>query len=972
MSAQTATHPEVSSNTTPEPHSTNGHEVDPSVQILSDIVTYTKYARYLPDKKRRETFDEIVERNKEMHKEKFPDIADDIDRAYEFVHHKKVLPSMRSMQFAGRPIEINPVRIYNCFRETTEFVTSEGVKSFEDFEDGEETVVLTHTGSWKKALVRNYGSQTLNKITIKRGRNETIHYATGNHRWLLSDGSETTSLKEGDYLLPAPDFFQKFEYDEATPFERLYWAYGYVYGDGTAVKNRKGGHTYSMVRLCNKDKERFAYRFEELGFTSSQPLSCGGDPVFYTGKYTKTPPDPSVDSPEMIRAFIAGYLDADGGKNNDDTMLSKFRGITAADKDHQAVIETLFPVAGVFISSSRETGARTGGVTNLGKRNPDAKEYTLFDKVSGKTNATFRVKSIETFREEEVWCLEVEGDASFVLASGISTGNCAYQPVDHPDALSETMYLLLSGTGVGYSVQKQHVKKLPPVLGCVHPEGKQQKKRYLVGDSIEGWADAVKVLVESYFYGKREVDFDFRDIRPKGAKLITSGGKAPGPEPLREALVKIQSIFEQAIAERGRGTYLKPIEVHDIQCHIADAVLAGGIRRAAMISLFSFNDEEMLASKIGNWWENNPQRGRANNSAVAVRTKIKKKDFEKFWTIVEESKSGEPGIFFTSDRDGNWGLNPCAEVSLRPHQFCNLTTINAADIKDQEDLNNRAWAASFIGTLQASYTDFHYLRDVWQDTTEKEALLGVSMTGIGSGRVMQDDIDLEEAAEVVKQTNSEVAKEIGIREAARTTVVKPEGTSSLLLGTSSGVHGWWDPYYIRTMRIGKNESLYSYIKRRVPKLMEDEIFRPTSIGVLNVPQAAPKGAIYREESPLDTLERVKKFSREWIRNGHRDGLNYNNVSCTINVKDDEWGDVGEWMWENRDYYTAIAVLPYDGGTYSQSPFQTIDKKTFDEMYAYLKHVDLTKVKEEEDLTDLQGELACAGDACEITSTTGKD
>ncbi|MCA1800581.1 MAG: hypothetical protein LC650_04755, partial [Actinobacteria bacterium] len=357
------------------------------------------------------------------------------------------------------------------------------------------------------------------------------------------------------------------------------------------------------------------------------------------------------------------------------------------------------------------------------------------------------------------------------------------------------------------------------------------------------------------------------------------------------------------------------------------------------------------------------------NSAVAVRTKIKKKDFQGFWARVESSRSGEPGIFFTSDRDGHWGLNPCAEVSLRPFQFCNLSTINASNIKDQKDLEGRAWAAAVLGTLQAAYTNFHYLRDVWQETTEKEALIGVSMTGIGSGRVLQDDIDNEKAAEIVKETNAIVADMIGIRHAARTTVIKPEGTSSLVLGTSSGVHGWWDPYYVRTMRLGKNESIYTYLKKRVPKLLEDELFRPSTMSVLNVPQKAPENAVYRHETSLDTLERVKKFSKEWIRPGHRDGVNYNNVSCTINVRDDEWEAVGEWMWENRDHYTAIAVLPYDGGTYKQAPFQTSDKETFDELYSHLKSIDLSKAKEEEDLTDLSNELACAGDACEITSTS---
>lgn len=548
--------------------------------------------------------------------------------------------------------------------------------------------------------------------------------------------------------------------------------------------------------------------------------------------------------------------------------------------------------------------------------------------------------------------------------------NCSYLPVEHPDAFAETMFLLLGGTGVGFSVQKQHVRKLPPVLGATQPQGRQRKKRYLIGDSIEGWSDSIKMLVETYFYGKREIDFDFRDIRAKGEKLITSGGKAPGPEPLREALVKIQGIFENAIQVRGRGTHLKPIEVHDIMCYIADAVLAGGIRRAAMISLFSFDDYEMRSAKVGNWWDHAPERGRANNTAVAVRGKITRDDFKEFWNIVEHAKSGEPGIFFTNDIDGNWGLNPCAEVSLRPYQFCNLTEINASDVESQQDLEDRAWAATVIGTLQASYTNFHYLRDIWRDTTEKEALLGVSMTGVASGNVLS--LDLTKTAEVVKSVNEEFAEKLGIKPAARTTVVKPAGTTSLTLGTSSGIHGWWDKHYIRTIRVGKNEAIYSYLKSELPELIEDELFRPDSIAVISIPQKAPEGAILRHESPIETLERVKKFNKEWVWAGHRDGINKNNVSCTINVKNDEWKEVGEWMWRNRDYYTAIAVLPYDNHTYQQAPFQTTDEKTYRKMLKHLEQIDLTQVHEELDETDLQGELACAGDNCSISGSSASE
>lgn len=1088
--------------------------------------------------------------------------------------------------------------------------------------------------------------------------------------------------------------------------------------------------------------------------------------------------------------------------------------------------------------------------------------------------------------------------------------NCAFLPIDSIEAFSETMFLLLGGTGVGYSVQKFHVDKLPILQGVLKPEGRQRKKRFLVGDSIEGWADAIKSLMESYFYGKKELDFDFRDIRPKGARLITAGGKAPGPEPLRRCIANITAILENALQDRGRGTKLKPLEVHDIVCHIADAVLAGGIRRASLLSLFSKDDKEMLFCKTGAWWEKNPQRGRSNNSACFVRGVARKKDFLDFWEIVKNSGSGEPGIYWTNDP--GWGVNPCqpawatvltpngistigkvkegdkiwsedgwvtitkkwstgvkevykyttnygvfcgtenhrvvskgdkkevssaeyidllggppqkyvhpaidqlpeatitelavkfdvtpcqfntyedeevccftsdvreklekvqlelnangilwrihecekddqrvhevnkyilhcwgsnkcgwdpakqdcrvisskkfsdeevfditvdgpshtywtggcnvsncCEIALRPTQFCvsgdtklitkqgieiiqncvgkkveiwngeqwsevepfqtgtadklyrvsfgdgsyldatsdhkflvkhrfqkdfakvttlelmdllktskyglyipradvqytgrvyeeeaynygfflgdghlttqnkgkrsaycnlygkkrelehantdfrgtklkkwkhyetectiikynfdielaekikeghglpsilftwnkhsilqfiagwadsdgsqaskgiriygkeeklrdaqllltkvginsslnlmskkgevtnmgvrnwdiwylqitvtheipckrlkcinkasgckgknqivrsiraleglhpsycltephlhqcvfnnvltsncNLVEVNAGDIESQHELNERAKAAAFMATLQAGYTDFHYLKDSWRENTEKDALLGVSMTGIGSGKVLA--FDLTEASKVVNDENARIADFIGINRAARQTCIKPAGTTSLTLGCSSGIHAWHAPFYLRRIRVMKNESIYTYLKMYHPELVEDEFFSPHDTAVIQVPQRAPAGSLMRDESPMTTLARVKRFSEEWVANGHFDGPNQHNVSCTLSIKEDEWDEVGEWMWKHRHIYNGISVLPYDGGTYIQAPFEDITEERFNELYKSLSNVDLTKIVEEEDHTDLSGELACAGGACVVT------
>lgn len=584
-----------------------------------------------------------------------------------------------------------------------------------------------------------------------------------------------------------------------------------------------------------------------------------------------------------------------------------------------------------------------------------------------------------------------------IESNAVRLYNCAYLPVDSVKAFSETLFLLLSGTGVGYSVQQHHIAKLPPVIG--NKEGVPQT--FTIGDSIEGWADALHALVDSYFSGTDKIIFDYSAIRAKGTRLKTSGGRAPGPEPLRRCLDYIRDVLDGAI-----GRKLKSIEVHDIQCHSADAVLSGGIRRAAMISLFSPNDDDLLTSKgqirvlnysltregdnqVGwvrhsagktnvvlnsydseqlltygtlPWYIIAPQRGRANNSAVLDRAITTEADFFSIWKKVEESKAGEPGVYWTNDV--NLGTNPCCEISLNPMQFCNLTECNVSDVVDQEDLNARVKACAFICTLQASYTNFPYLRKEWREQTEKEALIGVGMTGIGSGKV--DKLDLKQAANIVKAENERVAAIIGINPAARCTTVKPSGTSSLVLGSSSGIHAWHNDYYIRRMRVGKSEPLYWYMSQVVPALIEDCKFKPETEAVMSFPQRAPKGASLRTESYVDLLERVRRFNLEWVGEGHRYGANNHNVSCTISLKDDEWHGCGRWMWDNRNNYNGIAVLPYDGGTYVQAPFEDTTEQVFHEMMQHLVTIDLTEIYEEEDVIAHEMEAACAGGVCEIT------
>ena len=529
--------------------------------------------------------------------------------------------------------------------------------------------------------------------------------------------------------------------------------------------------------------------------------------------------------------------------------------------------------------------------------------------------------------------------------------NCSFLPINDWRAFSEIMFLLLSGCGVGYSVQTHHVDELPEI------KVPTKHKRYLIGDSIEGWADAVRMLCKAYFTGAPLPLFDYRDIRAKGAQLITVGGKAPGPEPLKECLFNLQKVFDR----KKNGDKLTSLDAHDMACHIADAVLSGGIRRAALISLFNLDDEEMLTCKFGAWWEENPQRGRANNSAVVIRHKIDEEEFLKLWKKIELSGSGEPGIYFSNDKE--WGTNPCCEIALRPFQFCNLCEVNVSNIESQEDLNERVRIGAFIGTLQAAYTDFHYLRDIWQKTTEKDALLGVGMTGIGSGVIL--NYDLKKAADLAKTENARIAEIIGVNKAARVTTVKPSGTTSLVLGTASGIHAWHNDYYIRRIRVGKNEAIYNYLAINHPELVEDDFFKPTIQAVISVPQQAPPGSILRTENVMDMLERVKKFNTQWVKKGHRKGANTNNVSATVPINENEWEQVGQWMWTNRDTFNGLSVLPFFGGSYTQAPFEDITKEQFDEMVQHLHNIDLSKIVEFTDDTALMDQAACAGGACEI-------
>jgi len=546
--------------------------------------------------------------------------------------------------------------------------------------------------------------------------------------------------------------------------------------------------------------------------------------------------------------------------------------------------------------------------------------------------------------------LQFGGEAIF--RNNVRLFNCSFANITYPRIFAEALFLLLSGTGFGYSVQKRHVGQLPTV--------RQPKEEgiYVVHDSIEGWAESLNQLISAYLFGAIRPVFDFSRVRQKGSYLVTTGAKAPGPEPLKAMLEKVEAILKKAV-----GRKLTTLETHDMICLIADCVLSGGIRRAALIALFDRDDNDMLTCKHGNWWERHPHRARANNSAVLPRHEVTYEEFKHVFDMCIASNAGEPGFVFTNDMD--WGTNPCAEIGLRSNQFCNLTTTNLTGIKNDKDFHNRVYAAALLGTLQAGFTDFPYLSERWRTVTEQEALIGCSFTGIADSPGLSAD-QLQAAARTVLEVNEKYARKIGINIAARTTAIKPEGTASCVLGSSSGIHARHSEYYLRRVRMNKDDELARYLSKVIPELVEADIFSPSGV-VVTIPQESPAGAITRhQESALSLFDRVKHYYNNWVLPGHRSGENTHNVSCTINYKPEEIDTLLARLWEDRFQYAAVSLLPFSDAVYQQAPFEDTDKATFEKYNKMVNEIDLTKVMEFEDNTNRAEQLACsAGGICEI-------
>ena len=953
-----------------------------------EFVFYRTYARWIENQGRRETWPETVTRYVQFLQEERGSVVPEkvYNKIYDAILNLEVMPSMRALWAAGDAARKDNVCMYNCLGRETEFITSTGPRTFYNYRDGDSVTVLTHTGAWQKATVRNYGRQDLYSVTFRNGtRGRTTIRATQDHRWLLESGEETTALRVKDTPMLGPDLFHRFDFDSAAPMEQLYWAYGFVYGDGTLVRDKEGIARHSMVRLCGT-KVRFRERFEALGFSTSTSASLSGDFIAYTGRYLKTLPDMAIDSPELIRAFIAGYFDADGAKRYTPAGVVP-ASIQATGEEAIAFLRNALPVAGLYITREDEVPVET----NYGSRSGPTRSFAVRSHLTRKSNAAWVVEDISVepvARGEDVWCLEVENDHSFVLAGGIVTGNCSFQAIDSIDAFAECLYILMCGTGYGFSVSQEHVSQLP-VVPIFQGEG---AGIYVIDDSREGWADSVKQLVSALYMG-RDIEMDYSGLRHRGARLRTMGGRSSGPGPLINLHAFIREVFSDA-----QGRRLKTIEVHDILNQIAEIVVVGGVRRSSQISLSDLFDEDMR------WAKDHPfplRRAMANNSAI-YHSKPTAVEFLREWAALAASGTGERGIFNLAaardrapkrrDASKIMGVNPCAEINLRSRGFCNLSEVVVRPEDDLDSLLEKVETATWIGAIQSTFTNFPYLSEQWKKNAQEERLLGVSITGQMDNPKVLSAEGLAAMKSRVLKVAKRAATALDINIPAATTCVKPSGTVSELVNASAGVHPRYAPYYIRRYRISATDPIINMLRaqgialtpetgqrredwdraRKLFKTGENytracTIFNPKKdwspddvmTWVIEFPIKAPKGAITRADvSAIDQLEHYAKVQTNWCEH---------NASCTVYVRPEEWFEVGSWVYRQWDLINGVSFLPYDAGHYEQTPYEEITREQYEAACKSGPKIDFTRLSEfeKEDTTQGSQELACTGDKCTI-------
>lgn len=913
---------------------------------LQEYVHKSRYARWLDKEKRRETWPETIQRYTNYFADKYPQFPK--DELQQAIQNQEVMPSMRALMTAGPALDRDPMAAYNCFAGSQRFMTQDGLQTFADTCDTTQRV-LNGQGQWVNAEIKSFGTQTLNKISFKPvgeyARSGTLlrHevLATANHRWLTTNRGEVTDLRVGDKVAFVGN-------NQSTHNNNEAFIRGFLFGDGTLDTRGR-----ARVRICGAKTTKVMSTIKQFGHCSVMaPPSQGGDPlvVFHTGWFEDCKQLPRDHNAAYLAAWLEGYLSADG--HND----PKQPGISTQDADAAEFVKSIAAFAGYHV-----TGDNVSLVTetNYGPRSAPLRRLTMRE-VGG-----FVVTAIEEEVDtQEVFCAVVPDTHDFVLEHGIHTGNCTFVAIDDVRAFDEILYILMCGCGVGFSVERQFIAKLPVVAETFVSTNFTIQVR----DSKAGWANAFRDLLALLYYGTIP-QWDTSLIRPEGARLKTFGGRASGPKPL-EALFQ----FAVTLLRNAAGRKLTSIECHDLVCKVADIVVVGGVRRSALISLSNLSDDRMRNAKNGQWWLDNPQRTLANNSA-AYTERPQMDIFMKEWLSLIESKSGERGIFNRQaavkkaveigrrDATKIIGVNPCAEISLRSSGVCNLSEVIIRAEDSLETLKEKVRKATIIGTFQSTLTNFRYVRAIWRQNQEEERLLGVSLTGIMDHPVLSNtSMDsvrwLQEMKQVAIDTNKEWAAKLGINPAGAITTVKPSGTVSQLVDSASGIHPRYAAYYIRTVRADKKDPL-SQLMRKQGFPVEDCVTRPQSTDIFSFPVQCPAHAVQRNDrTAIEQLEHYLMFQTHWSEH---------NVSVTVYVKEHEWLAVGDWVYQHFDKLAGVSFLPHSDHIYPQAPYTECTPEAYTELASRMPQFDWQELAlfEQDDATVNTKELACTAGVCDI-------
>jgi ribonucleoside-triphosphate reductase len=914
----------------------------PFVTPVQALQFYDKYSRYNHDLGRRETWDETVQRvmtflrsQTDRYKVALP--GQTWDLLEKAMRELRAMPSMRIVQMAGPALERCNVGAYNCLSGDEQFVTSGGIKSFAETV-GTIQRVLCADGIWRDAEVSQFGEAPVNLVTLRPGSKsrtglrKTVK-ATADHGWLTSRG-RVRDLKVGDEVLAV---------GSQDPFSDEDWVVGFLFGDGTVQDG------FTRVRLCGP-KADYLDKFVRTGARVSYPERNGGDPAvsWERNKFAYCKQLPSFPSP----SWMQGYLAADGGHQDRQPTLSTVR---------RDVVDYLQLHAA-------ELGICVTGLTawtkdsNFGPRQP---LYKLG--IRPAADVTWRVMSIEpTEGTVPVFCVTEPVTSSFTLANGLASLNCAYLPMDSWDAFGELLYVLMQGTGCGFSVEVDYVDSMPRIKR----QRSERPHRYIVPDTTTGWCDALTKGLKFWANGE-DIVYDFSRIRPQGTVLKTKGGRSSGPEPLKRLLTFAR---EKLLAHQGRR--LDPVDAHDIACYCGDIVQVGGVRRAAEISLSDLDDREMRDAKAGQFWLNNVQRRMANNSAV-YDARPSSPIFMEEWLALMKSGTGERGIFNRGgivknlpkrrEKNTEFGINPCGEIILRPRQFCNLSIAIARPDDTEETLQTKVEIAAFFGTIQSLLTDFDYLPDEWRRNCEDERLLGVDITGQMDCPLLRPSSPgrnelLKRLRQAAVDTNQRIATEWGVSQSSSVTCVKPSGNSAQLFNCSSGLHPRYAKFYVRRLRIGAYTPIARLLKDSgIPFQPEiGETLETASVLVFEFPIKAPDGAPTRHDM---TANQQLENWLDW-----KQCYTEHNPSVTIYVEDHEWPSVGAWVYEHFDQIGGLSFLPKDGGKYELAPYEEITEAEYAKLAKALPVIDFGKLPDYEtsDMTEINREYACSGDkGCEI-------